>query len=417
MQVPHRSISPARAGFRFRLLLSPFLLRRAAFAYLLLMTFVWGYLFWLWIGGSGGRDREGVVLGPDFPLFYTGGLILRAHAPARLYDLQLQQSIQRAVLDSEVLSTYVYPPHWAIAGVPFSLLTYTHAWALWIVLMAVAVVGSVALLRMILPSLRGRDGRLIIGLAIGAAPVYAAFSAGQNSGLSLVLHTGILVALVQRRDGLAGVLLACGMYKPQLFALILPLLLFDRRWRALAAWGVGMAVIGLVTWVVFGLGSIGAWIDLLRSPLFQGEEVNQAGKYFSWQPFWILLLGHSAGASLLAYVCMVLTLVGLIVIWRRDHGDLPLRYGLTICGLLLFGPHTPVYDLTLLLIPGLVILDRVLQQPRHRLISLRLLLLGLYVLLLFSAADQLRPALVITPLLAALMIVAARCLPRPMRAA
>ena len=178
-----------------------------------------------------------------------------------------------------------------------------------------------------------------------------------------------------------------------------------------------MAVIGLITWVVFGLGAIGAWLDLLRSPLFQGEEVNQAGKYFSWQPFWILLLGHNIVASALAYGCMALTLAGLIIIWRRDDGDLSLRYGLTICGLLLFGPHTPVYDLTLLLIPGLVILDRVLQQPRHRLIALRLLLLGLYVLLLISASDELRPAIVITPLLAALMVVAARRQPRPTRAA
>jgi hypothetical protein len=233
MQVTHGPATPGRSGARFPLLLSPGFLRPGALAYLLLMALVWGYLIWLWIGGSGGRDREGVVLGPDFPLFYTGGTILREYESSRLYDLHLQQSIQQAVLNSDVLSTYVYPPHWAIAGVPFSLLTYTQAWALWIVLMVVAVVGSVLLLRTILPALRGRDGLLIGALAIGSAPVYAAFSAGQNSGLSLLLHTGILVALVHRRDVLAGVLLAGGMYKPQLFVLIVPLLLFEGRWRAL----------------------------------------------------------------------------------------------------------------------------------------------------------------------------------------
>ncbi len=107
MQVFHRPAWRSRAGVRFPLLLSAVFLRRAAIAYLLLMAFVWGYLVWLWIGGSGGRDREGVVLGPDFPLFYTGGTILREYESARLYDLHLQQSIQRAVLDSDVLSTYV----------------------------------------------------------------------------------------------------------------------------------------------------------------------------------------------------------------------------------------------------------------------------------------------------------------------
>jgi hypothetical protein len=171
-------------------------------------------------------------------------------------------------------------------------------------------------------------------------------------------------------------------------------------------------VIGLVTWIVFGLESIGAWLDLLRSPLFQGEEVKQAGKYFSWQPFWILLLGHNLVASVLAYGCMALTLAGLVAVWRRND-DLLLRYGLTICGILLFGPHTPVYDLTLLLIPGLVILDRLLHQPRYRLISLRLLLLSLFIVLLFSASYELRPAIAVTPLLAMVAVLAARHLRPP----
>ncbi|WP_026369465.1 glycosyltransferase family 87 protein [Kallotenue papyrolyticum] len=390
------------------LLLSPRFLRPAAMAYLAAMAVVWGYLFWLWLGGAQGRDREGTVLGPDFPLLYTGGWIVGHGQAERLYDLQLQQALQRQLLNSDVLSTYVYPPHWSLVGVPLSRLSYAQAFALWTALMLSAVLLSLVLLRVPAPVLRGRDGWLIAGLALGAAPVYAALSAGQNSGLSLLLHSAMLVALVRRRDALAGLLLALGMYKPQLFVALLPLLLLERRWRCLGVWALGTGGLALISGLVHGFQSFDAWLALLRSPLFQGEEVRQAGKYFSWQPFWIHLLGHTPLATGLALSCMALTLLGLAWSWWRRRDDQALRYAVAICALLLIGPHTPVYDLTLLLIPGLIISDRLARQPAELRRPTQLTLLLLYVALLFSLTPELRSALVITPLIALLAWQAAR---------
>lgn len=408
MGVPDTHHSALSSTRRPGLCLSPRVLRRLALVYLALIAGVWSYLLWLWLGGAHGRDREGVVLGPDFPLLYTGGWIVRHGQAAQLYDLHLQQAIQRQILNSDVLSTYVYPPHWSLVGVPLSLLRYGQAFALWSVLMLAAVLLSLVLLRVPAPVLRGRDGWLIAGLALGAAPVYAAFSAGQNSGLSLLLHSAILVTLLRRHDGLAGLLLALGMYKPQLFVMLGPLLLLERRWRCLGVWALGTGGLVLIGGLLYGFQAFGAWLALLRSPLFQGEEVRQAGKYFSWQPFWIHLLGPTPLATALALGCMALTLLGLAWCWRRQREDPALRYAVAICGLLLIGPHTPVYDLTLLLIPGLIITDRLARQAAQQHQSIRLTLLLLYVALLFSLTPELRSAVVITPLIALLAWQAAR---------
>ncbi len=67
-----------------------------ALAYLASALLVWGVLLALWVGGQGGRDRTGDVLGPDFPAFYTAGWMLRHGETARLYDFERQRKCSAA---------------------------------------------------------------------------------------------------------------------------------------------------------------------------------------------------------------------------------------------------------------------------------------------------------------------------------
>lgn len=409
-----RPILPLRVA---HLLVSWRILRLAAPAYLLLMLVVWAGLLNLWFGGRDGYDRTGVVLGPDFPAFYTGGLLARQPTTGPMYDLAYQRALQQTILPGLPLSAYVNPPHYALVALPFSLLPYPLAFGLWSVLMAVAFVASIALLRTTLPTLQARRCWLLMLLALFAAPVYYAISAGQNTGLSLLLHVGILLALVRRRDALAGVLIALGLFKPQLFVGLLPLLLLDRRWQALASFAVGSLVVGALTAWFFGIATILNWIALLRSPIYQFEEIRQAAKMFSWQSFSVIALGPGVAATVLGWLFALGVFAGLAYLWWRGDNDLPLRYAITVCGLVVMGPHLPVYDLALLLLPGLVIGDRVLRQPLHRWLGLRIALLGLYVLLLFAAHVELRLAVVIVPLITLTAWLAVRLLPESSPAA
>ncbi len=383
-----------------RLLVSGSLLRLAAPAYLFLMALVWLMLLWLWVGGSGGRDRSGVVLGPDFPAFYTGGWLVRHGEYTNLYDLQRQVEVQNAALRGfDGVSAYLNPPHYALLMAPLSLLPYAGAFAVWTLLMASAFVASVLLLRSLLPTLQGRHGRLLLLLALFSAPVYYALSAGQNTGLSLLLHTAILLALVRKHDGLVGVLIAAGMLKPQLFVGLLPLLLLDRRWRTLLSFGGTSAIIGIVTLGLGGLPTIERWVLLLRSDVYHNEIARQAAKMYSWQSVWVVVFGPGTVASVIGSLSAVLVFGLLCYLWWRRSGELPLRYAVTLCGLMVMGPHLFVYDLGLLVLPGLVFADHLLREPSQRWLQLRLGLLALYVLALFAGQQELQGNLFIVPLI------------------
>jgi hypothetical protein len=388
-----------------RLLVSRSLLRLAAPVYLVLMALVWLMLLWLWLGGSGGRDRSGVVLGPDFPAFYTGGWLVGHGEYTKLYDLQRQAQIQSVVLPGfEGVSAYLNPPHYALLMTPLSFLPYSAAFAVWTLLMASAFAGSVLLLRLLLPALHERQGRLLGLLAFFSAPVYYALSAGQNTGLSLLLHTAILLALVRKHDIFVGVLIAAGMLKPQLFVGLLPLLLIDRRWRSLLSFAAVSAVIGGVTLGLGGLAIIEQWVSLLRSDVYHDEIARQAAKMYSWQSVWSVLFGPGTITSVLGTLSALLVFGALCYLWWRRIGDLPLRYAVTLCGLMMMGPHLFVYDLGLLVLPGLIFADRLLREPSHRWLQLRIALLALYVLVLFAGQQELQANLIIVPLITLLAV-------------
>lgn len=400
---PLRNVAQTIVGWRF--------LRRAAPAYLVLMALVWAVIIGQWLGGSAGRDSTGAPLGADFLAFYTGGWLVRNGAVTQLYNVGQQQSVQAAVLPgADGISAYINPPQYALLLAPLSALPYSAAFAAWTIVMLLATAASIALLRRELPALHDSRGLLACGLALLSAPVYFAATAGQNTGLSLLLHTLILLALVRRYDAVAGVLIALGMIKPQLFVALLPLLFLDRRWRALIAATLSGALIGGATLLWSGPATIAEWLQMLQSPMYTGEVVRQATKMFSWQPFWTLLLGPSTLGTALGWLAAAAVFAALCRVWRRGDSDIMLRYAVTLCGLLVMGPHLFVYDLGLLVLPGLICAARLARAPRGTQLPLRLCWLLLFVLLLFAANADPFWVWLIVPLITAIALLGARWL-------
>src|SRR5436190_373861 len=98
------------------------------------------------------------------------------------------------------------------------------------------------------PSEGARPGRLRLVLwALAFVPVFAAVSYGQNSLLSLFILAGVFALLRRGRDGLAGIVLGCLLYKPQLVLVLALLLVLERRWRALLGLGAMGGVLAAVS--------------------------------------------------------------------------------------------------------------------------------------------------------------------------
>jgi hypothetical protein len=224
----------------------------------------------------------------------------------------------RAAIFHHGVSAYINPPHYALSMQPLSTLRYSYAFAVWTLIQAACLAVSLALLRHVLPTLRTRCGVLLIALAVLFAPVYFFISDGQNTGLTLLLHTSICVALTQRRngtrrDGVAGMLIAAGSLKPQLFLPLIPFVAIAGRWRVVFTSIIAAAVIGMVA-LLGNAASWRSWIQVVRSPVYEAEVAAQVHGMYSWPAFWKLLLGHNVPAVLLGYGCALVTLL-VLCLW------------------------------------------------------------------------------------------------------
>lgn len=401
-----------------RFLLSWRFLRPAAIAYLLAVSLLWVVLIVMWLGGKNGRDAQGDVLGPDFPAFYTAGWMLRHGEADKLYDAARQREIQQTFLPGmKGVSAYINPPHYALLMQPLSTLPYPKAFAVWTIFSLGCFLASIALLRTILPELQTKPGILQMALALGFAPVYYAMSAGQNTGFTLLLHAAILVALVKRRDFVAGLLIAVGLLKPQLFVPLLPLLVIARRPRAIGGFALGAAVVCFMIWQAVDASVAQEWFATLSNSqhsemarTYATNIVQQSYKMFSWQAFWRLLLGANVVSSALGWLCALGVFAALCRWWRTAERDLPLCYALAVCATIVMVPHVFLYDLALLVLPGLVLVSRVLAFPVERLVALRFTMLMIFVGAVLIDQAQWTRVQFLVPLLTILLVLAARLL-------
>jgi hypothetical protein len=381
-------VSPHSAGSCSKLVFSWRFLRLAVGAYFLAALLLWGTLFGIWLRGTDARPSDSI--GPDFPAFYTGGWMLRHGETPLLYNFERQHQIQQQLnlnARPDDLSAWVHPPHYAFVMVPFSALPPRTAYILYALSMWLCFAAGLAILRRLLPGLQTPTGTLLIAMALVSPPVYFSLSAGQNTGLTFLLHCAILAALLKGQDWKAGALLAVGLLKPHLFLAVLIWLLCARRWRVLGGFVVGAILTIALCTQFFGNDVFLREWNSLQTPIYRSEEVAQAFIMNSWQSFWQLLFEANSLTSLLGWVCALAVLVIMCVVWNRLAKDknnatpdrLLMLYAASICAVVVTTPHLPVYDLGLLILPVLVFTNRVLDYSPGEAVVLRWTLLILVV--------------------------------------
>ena len=235
----------------------------------------------------------------DFHTFWHSGRdVLNGHSP---YSASLP-----AVAHEGTFRPFVYPAPAAIAMVPFSLLPYAIADALWFVIGLVAALGALRLLGI-------RDWR-----CYGAFQAWpAVWSSFVNGAISALLVLGC-AALWRYRDRayVAGTIVAVlVVFKLYLWPLGVWLLM-TRRLRA-SMTSVAMAAVGtLVGWAAIGFAGFRDYPHVL------GRLTELVGPN-SYSPYALFRsLGASAGASqLLMFACGGLVLVAAADRARRPDGE------------------------------------------------------------------------------------------------
>lgn len=286
-----------------------------------------------------------LVIGGRGKLLYNFAAL--GHAQAQLtYPLRMPGGV----------GPFIYPPWFALVVAPLSLLPYTTAYVVWF--LGNAVLALVALLGLALyAGLDRLRAVLLVLLGLSFLPVFAAFGQGQVSLMLLALLTGVLWALRARYEAAAGILLALVLVKPQYALPIVGVLALQRRWRACFSVAGCAALLVLVPLPFLGGGIEGQYVkSLIHLSTLHGSAGYMAPPVlnYSLQGFTELVLpAHSALARLLLEAALLLLAVGVAL--RQRASEIPVALALLFG--LLASPHVLIYDVSLLVLP-LVVLCR-----------------------------------------------------------
>ncbi len=312
--------------------------------------------------------REGLRAGhQDFTAFYTAGKLLSQGEGARLYDDDLQYRAQQEfaphVETGQRPLRYIHPPVEAALFVPFAELPYFEAYLLWAFLNLIVLALAVLVLCRHLPGLREQPA--ILWLLIGPAffPAFLALVQGQDILPLLLLYALAWAAMKRHSDFAAGCSLGLGLFR---FHLVLPFLLvlaLRRRWRLLGGSAAVAMLMALLSVAVVG------WREALAYPAYLLHLANRVGMGVTTPEhmpdlsglLYVLAPPGTPHAFMFAVVvALSLTMLWATArLWRSSNNQqlLSLQFSLALIAALLVSYHEYDYDLSLALIPVLLILD------------------------------------------------------------
>ena len=316
---------------------------------------------------------------PDFTVFYTAAKTLRAGLGLQLYESGTQRAVQQEFAsDSDIRHgalPYIHPPFEALLFLPFTFLRYSSAFLLWNLLNLFFLALLARVLRDWVECLCAVPAWEIVAACLAFFPILANFHQGQDAILLLLMVVLACRALDRRSHFVAGCWLGLGVFK---YHLILPLALILVIWngrRLLAGFAAMASALAAIS-----VGLVG-WHEAWRYPVYVLRVILQPG--FGAIPPRQLpnLLGLLAGWPLiggsgwLVKLAVVICSAGIVLAIASLPGVKPrtlrgsdedirqearvLRLGMAcaVIAALLVGYSTNTYDLSLLIVPLVLVAD------------------------------------------------------------
>jgi hypothetical protein len=311
---------------------------------------------------------------PDFAVYYTAASMLREGLGHQLYAERAQSEVQLQ-FTGELQSRrgplpYIHPAFEALIFVPLTWLPFSRAFLLWD-LLNVAMLLGVALLLRADTALRLIPPWEFVLTSLAFFPVFVCLLQGQDSILQLLFLVLVWRSLKKQADVMAGCCLALGSFKFQFVLPIVLLLFFWKRKRILLGFVPVAAVLAVTS-----LGLVG-WQGLLDYPAFVLRIVGSPGLGGVLPDFLPNLRGlvmgwqHHPSATIGAGI-IILGSGGLFAFAATtgkpksgaDNINLLLALAIVVSGLI--GWHTNSHDLTLLILPLVLVADYCLHAPPQK---------------------------------------------------
>lgn len=286
----------------------------------------------------------------DFRTFYAAAHMVNS---GHLYDYQAELSAQSTLVSpNRYALPFMFPPYAALLFAPFAWVSYKVAYWIFFALNLGFCVASVAVMRPYCQNLRARWTLAAALLFLSFMPLGRALQYGQVSLFLLLLYCACFAAVQSERPYLAGILLSLALIKFQIALPVVLLFLIWRQWRFVAGFVSGAAALTLISIPITGLKGLFAYLHSLASMASQtGNETKFA--MFSAQMPDLYGFFHTLSPGPLGYVLTIVCSLAVIVWAATRKPSLPLAL---LAGLLV-ASHLYLYDLTLLLLPIVLVFD------------------------------------------------------------
>jgi hypothetical protein len=309
------------------------------------------WVLWTMAVIPGGIDQSGTPVGWDFRAFHNAATLMSQGSADAMY-----QQPWPAEMDGP---PFVNPPFTAFFFLPFVLLGVVPAWGLWALL-------SVAGMAIGFRALGISSWTLATAAALVTVPVFFAFRLGQTSLIVFMLMSLAYAAMSRGNLRTGGALLGLVVFKPQL--LVGFVFWWASRWRQMRPAIVGGFATGGALIAISLIAFPFAWVSFVEV-VGTLPELYAFGDspYYEFAAWNLVVTDAPASTTLISWLSLLLTIVGgLALVWfvRRVRDDLPLAFAGAVAVALIGSAHIVVHDWTLLIIPGVLLWQRL---PRERL--------------------------------------------------
>jgi cbb3-type cytochrome oxidase subunit 3 len=304
--------------------------------------------------------------GFDFACFYATGWSLRQGHAAKLFDVDEQARTQRELLRRGDVLINPHPPFESLLFAPLSKLPYTAAYILFGV---VNVLFWLLFQHVLRPHARvPKQPYRYFLLCSAFLPLWLSLVQGQTSLLLLVCLTLAFACLERGEDFKAGAALGLGLFK---FPIVLPFVLvflLRGKWRLMAGFSMVAIFWSAISLATVGFSGVISYLHLLldiaRSPSNPAYGGVKPSNMPTLRAFLSVLMGnttHSASIGAAAAVASAVFIAYTAWCWRRAESKeasppLRLMFAASLTVSLVTAPHLYTHDLTVMLLPVLLVI-------------------------------------------------------------
>ncbi len=326
-----------------------------------------------------------VLPASDACSYYRAGKMLLSGHRMELYDFEVQRQytarlwLESSAHDLSYMQDLLFylPPYLLLIFGPLALLTLSHGFLVWYVLNAGFLISIPFLLRKSLGL-----GNKLTALAVIATPMFfpveLALGQGQLSILLLFLFALAFRELSEGREYRAGCVFAVAFFKPHFVLPLLLIVLVMRKWKIISGFlatsvllaGISIVLVGWHSTLQYPL----AMLRYSRLPVGSGENPEFM---FNLRAFAYVLLHARISSSLLHAGTMIASLLLVVLLmvpfWGQRRNLNALDYSFIMVIALVASYHAYLHDMTLLVLPLLLVCSHIASQKLNN----RSILLGL----------------------------------------